>query len=410
MAYIKPSLQIGGPGKWQGREGYILGYQYDTVQSRYQPVKFTFSRNSGGTYIDETGLIRYEERHDWPRFTWRNGRQFYLNESERTNFINSSQNIDPATTTWLSFSGTNYNLNAGISPDGTNSATKILVNTTSQQYALYQNYTGTGQYVLSCYVKAVELDTFNLKLSGAISANFNLSTLAISNALNCTASIEAVSNGWYRCSIIGNTGTGSVYGWLSISSGNVSGSSTDGILVWGAQLEAGTYASSYIPTFGAPATRALDNFEAFNTQNYLSDTQGAYLINYIPDPETNRYLAITVGGLSNTILIGIESGGALTSRIWNPFPTLALKVASGNYTPLTEYRQLFSFNSTSSAQGLNGTVTTGAGFGGYSPGTLQRIQLGNGGTDSAIKGLIGEIKVWNQSMETAQIEQETTIS
>lgn len=412
MAYLKPTLQLGGVDKLKGREGYLLGWNYDSINARYQPVKYSFSRNSGGSYIDENGILRWEPRADWPRFTWQDGKKLVMNEVSRENLITNSENIDPATTPWLSFSGTNYTLNAGTAPDNTSSATKIFVNSTSQQYALYQNYSNTGQFTLSCYVKAEELDTFCLKLGGAISANFNLTTITSSNELNCTANIYDAGNEWRRCSITSNTGATTAYAWLAITSGVTSGTSTDGILVWGAQLEEGGYASSYIPTYGTPVTRATESINAQNIEQYVATNKGAFIWSGILGAEDAEILNLNRNTQGSAHLYTAESGGQQFFRVYiyntsgsNPLYTLGPVAVPGEY-----YKVGVSFESGNIIVVINGvtrTVTTDT----YTwTVDLSGIWIGQGGYAQG-KGILSteELLIFDDVLTEQQLIDQTTI-
>jgi hypothetical protein len=138
---------------------------------------------------------------------------------------------------------------------GTAGSTTIRV---SQSLSL----TGGTTYRYSIFAKAAEYTTLR-----ATRTNVNLNTFSHDYDLAAgTASgggaIELLANGWYRCSgsVVCNT-TAAVGVFFTASPGST-GDGTSGLFLWGAQLEAASFASSYVKTEAAAATRAADQVEA----------------------------------------------------------------------------------------------------------------------------------------------------
>jgi len=98
-----------------------------------------------------------------------------------------------------------------------------------------------------------------------------------------TLQIETYPDGWYRCIIIGNTqSSGTTTQFLYTVSGYNESSSIAGgsVLLWGFQVEAGSVATSYIPTSGSTVTRAADSLvisgSAFS--DFFSGSAGTFFI------------------------------------------------------------------------------------------------------------------------------------
>ena len=141
---------------------------------------------------------------------------------------------------------------------------------------------------------------------------YDLQNGTINNSLAKTVTvfdskIELISDGYYRCSITADLGTSAstvLYiqssDGTAISSGDnrgrgsYTGDGTSGVYIFGAQLEEGSYASSYIPTSGSQITRLADTASQTLPDGIIGQTEGTLFIDFKPQTleTTSRYLSI----------------------------------------------------------------------------------------------------------------------
>jgi hypothetical protein len=177
-------------------------------------------------------------------------------------------------------------INAITAPDGTLTGDKLIPNTSNTFHITYgQAVSGSGSFTMSVFAKAGGYPRLAIRESNVTGngAMFDLSSGTVISLSNATATITPVGNGWYRCTATVAWGTGYNLGIAVAQSTDTSllpsfaGNGFNGVYVWGAQLEAGAYATSYIATTSASATRTADaaSMVGTNFSSWFNAGQGS---------------------------------------------------------------------------------------------------------------------------------------
>ena len=262
---------------------------------------------------------------DEPRFDYSGGASCpaLLLEPQRMNIIESSEYFEDDYWANLGIHQFETNTTDTTSPTGDYSATKIVADTsTSSSHNVYGNVSlssGT-QYAVSIFAKAGEYDYLfirGLGLGASGGARFNISTGVVEGVAGYdSATIEDYGNGWYRCIAVGtSTTTTAPYYHMSPTSDFTSfaGNNSDGIYIYGAQCEAGSYATSYIPNHsGGSVTRGGDNCSTSNN-SLLEQTSATYFLELTPiEILSNNLIEVRGdGSTSNRIIFQTTSSGGI---------------------------------------------------------------------------------------------------
>ena len=194
------------------------------------------------------------------------------------------------------------------------------------------HYLGTGAlgmalnttYTMSWFAKAAERNFIAMNIySGTTSywTWFDLSNGTVGTATNSpTTFIEDYGDGWYRCGITVTTaasGTPNTATYIAPSNGvlNYDGDGTSGIYIYGAQLEEGSFPTSYIPTSGATATRAAD-IASISVDNFGYNQKAGTVVVEAQRFGTNNYpRTVMIDSGSESESIGLGAWGATTSVV-----------------------------------------------------------------------------------------------
>jgi len=164
--------------------------------------------------------------------------------------------------------------NSITSPEGVTNSFKITENSaasTQHRVSLGSIGGSSATYTMSAYVKNSSGTRMAYIDMGPVTAHFNFSTETIYSAQG-TADWEDAGDGWYRIWVTSNSAISVVTAFAGLSVNNnetYSGDGSSAIEFYGIQLEAGSYATSYIPTYGTSVTRNGDNASQTLTDDIL---------------------------------------------------------------------------------------------------------------------------------------------
>lgn len=271
----------------------------------------------------------------------------YLAEPAATNLCTKSQEFDA----WTKGNGGAGSLpvvtaNDGVAPDGTTTADKVVfvapvsgdISTLSAAPA-----TGAGTYTGSIYIKAFAVGDIGkiIGVRGVASATYLLVTLTADWQRVSRAEVRAASN--FEITLRPSEGT---------SSGTVS------VYLWGAQVELGSAATSYIPTTTLAVARNAD-VESVPTSGNIIAASGWISLTYTPThaPSGTVFLWGTYVDASNyTAILHDATNLIFRKRIagTNYDATIANAFVSG-----TTYKMAATWGASGTGIALNGTLGTG---------------------------------------------------
>ena len=239
-----------------------------------------FTRASSATARTATGNIQ-GVLTDEQRLV--GNREGLLIEEQRTNLITYSEQFDNAA--WAKFGGA-ITANTNLAPDGAVTGDTYLEDNTLSSRVVRQGVDVVSglKYAFYVYAKLGSGDRkLALTLDGASNgAVFDLLAGTVLTTSGGSALIQSQNNGYYLVTYLFEaTSTGSVAADVRIQrnstteTDNYTGDGTSSVILWGAQLEQGSFPTSYIPTAGTQVTRAADDCvrvlgDEFNRSNFTA--------------------------------------------------------------------------------------------------------------------------------------------
>ena len=357
--------------------------------------------------IDNISVVEVIDATNIPRIDYTDGTASILLEPQSTNLVPYSDDF----TQWSNSSST---LTNGLtSPSGDNSAYSVLSGVgASDRLSFITTLTAVNtQHAISAFVKQVDgFNTAYLRWGHSELAN-NIATFAFDTEVLTDVSgnstdlfVENYGNGWYRIGFTFTTGATITNQQLQINRGaNVSAA------YWGIQIEALPYATSYIPTNGAIATRLEDKVTGAGDATTFNSTEGVLYFegSALDDDNDIKLLEINNGGPTDRVFIfyrngtiraGVTVGGVAQCSFNIPenvteFNKVALKYKENDFA--------FWINGVEVATDTSGIAP--------SEGTLNNLQLSNSSNAIPLYGKVKSLITFNTALTDAELECLTTI-
>jgi hypothetical protein len=357
-----------------------------------------------------------------------------LIEEARTNLQRQSQTMDNAG--WVK-SGLFVTADATNAPDGTLTADKMVELGAGVTHGMFgqSNTIVAGQtFTASFFAKAAGRSQFFVMCEAdssngpAVAIDLSTGTITATGVGSGTtggayasSTITALANGWYRCTITGTVKSdqttayihpillnAAVTGTLNgiPAAATYTGDGTSGIYFWGAQIEANTsFATSYIPTTNAAATRALDNITALNALLNLLNLPGnigpvSVFVQTYQMLHASSNTAI-VGSGGSRQLLALNSNTGLSMSEYNGSVNLGANLGSGNFQTGVAKTAVAWDAAGRSIVANNGTVATDSGSVGSATGAAN---IGSYGSTTAINGYLQRMTVWNKRLSDAALK------
>jgi hypothetical protein len=327
----------------------------------------TFTRASTGTYVDSDGVIR-SAANDAPRFDHNplTGECLgLLVEEQRQNLLLQSEDFS---TTWSKGANATITPNYGTAPNGTATADRLELPTGVSTFVSQVVATVSGTaYVFSVYARATSGNSEFTMLLGTASQSFILTET------------------WQRISVSFTATSGSTTAILD------NGVTAADVLVWGAQLEAGAFPTSYIPTTTAAVTRTADlasittaggNVRSLFT-SFRSPASGTRPVVSLDDNTANERIEILTSGTDPKLLV--TDGGSAVADL-----------NGGTVTANVLARIAARFSTDDYAVSINGS-TSQLDAAGALP-TVNRIRIGSNQAGGYLSGPIARVTAWDSTL------------
>jgi hypothetical protein len=367
------------------------------------------------------------DRLDVPRVDYSNGTPSILVEPQRTNLALRSEEF--ANASWVKAS-VNATANNAISPTGLQDA-ELLTTSASGLCGLYQLIaTGSGTFSFSAFAKKGNNNYFAINIQSNSSNNctavFDLSdgTLGEYQTEGSTAyvshKIENYGNGWYRCTIVFSTTTSSTYffpmfaplktGNSFTSSGEVNGNTSGKtIYLFGTQLEAGSYATSYIPTTSASVTRNADVISKTSATDLIGQSEGTIFaeVNLRKSSILGFLIQLSDGTNNNRVQISFDN-----SLFWQVTGNNLLGInGSFNFVDNSLIKIAFGYKNGDSIFYINGVEATSLGKTSANvPLSLNRIDFAKNHTSNfPINCNINKALLFKTRLSNDELQQLTTL-
>jgi len=236
-------------------------------------------------------------------------------------------------------------VNGISSPDGNNTAFKLTEGTNNGNHYLEDVISNPSQskQLLSIFIKnAGDNKVVRIATNDAVTGFeyfFNPTTGQVVSDTFTSSNITTLNDGWYRIELLADGSnyvtSGSVPFIIQLSDSSTlsyQGDGTSGVYIWGAQLEEGSVATSYIPTSGSTVTRAADDLVISGSDftDFYNSSEGTFYVESVSQLDThNGFIFDVNNGPANRLTLYYPSADVLNVLIRdNTVTSVSLSIGS----------------------------------------------------------------------------------
>lgn len=364
---------------------------------------FNFARTSEATRVNQNGLIE-TVGSNVPRIDYTDGGcPKLLLEPLSRNLFTYSEEFDNVGWT-KNATGTGVapiiTANQGLSPDGSLNADRVTFNTSASTDRSLVSETVSGitsgiEYTCSFYIKAWSSSDIG-------------KTIVVRGVGGTAYTSLTLTDNWQRFKL---TETSiSTSGTLTIELRGFSGSSVGIVdaLIWGAQLEEGSYATSYIPTNGGTVTREAETASKSGLSSYINSQEGVLYIetSALSDDLSERRFGISDGTSSNVVRVGYTNvSNRIIAVIYNGTNQAILTYTSSDITQNSKIAVKYKENDF--ALWVNGVKRSSDTSGSvFSANTLNSLHFNIGGGNH-FYSKTKDVRVYNTALTDLELEEMT---
>ena len=395
MADVK-NKQLG----WLGKESNLT-MSSKTSGGKYSPLQGDFQRTSKKYVTNKDGFLA-EVAENIPAIDYsESSGGALLLEPQSENIILESNDFSysPSNNGWQYSAPSNFFSieQSTLSPEGIENAWRIVKTSGDSDFNLFNQNLGfttpsAGDYTFSVWYKApLATSKSSVTLSFGIGGG--------------GASASFVSTGdWQRISVTGTFGSGD---FITPTVSNISTNNT--IFLYGAQVEALSYATSYIPTENASVVRSADVCNNFGHARYFNSEEGVLYAEIEALTELNSS--------SSSILIGDGSyfGNSLIIQYRAILNTITFKTFSSSVSTLDNLvidldelnKVALKYKANDCAFFINGVkVGVNTSFAGFS--ALDRLNFDRGDGGEKFFGKVKDLQVFNRALTDTELQNLTS--
>ena len=372
-----------GGGNWAVKDGYALAYNDEN--NNFKPLPFDFTRASTATRVNKQGLIETVPSGK-PRIDFLDNTSGHLLlEPSRTNLMPYSENFSIGN--WAALSGSSVQANVAISPDGTQNASRFNYDGTGNgrvEWGFISGLTSGVTYTFSVYLKSESGEVQNVQIGHS---GWGLETVTVSSE-------------WKRYTQTVTSNSTTAYPRVKLDTAN-------SILVWGYQMEAGSYQTSYIKTEGSSVTRSAETCNQIPPSSIIGQTEGSAYFEYTcngSDSSGQRIFVLRGDSYIDRIVIFDQAGKI---RIYVSDGGVLQLDATTNVDTVSTHKVAFRYKLNDFKLYIDGTaIVTDATF--IVP-TLNSVYVGTSeGFGGTLGGNVSDVKLYDTALTDTELQNLTS--